>query len=217
MLGSGFCSQRPRAPLLRQAAAHWSGLFPAFEFDAVALADDLGQLLRQRMVSQFEEEGFPADLVQAVSGEAVSSERLLQDPVDARERLLLLKELRADGRLQAVQAVVQRASKLAEKGDLDASQLLPGPVIESSLFDSPSESDLLNQLQTLSPLAECCDYEGLAAGLQAAARALEAFFDGDNSVMVMAEDDAVRRNRLNLLGVLRNQASVLACFDNIQS
>ena len=207
----------PLQTLLGKAAAHWVDLFPAFQCDADTLADDLGQLLRQRMVSQFEEDGFPPDLVQAVSGEAVSSERLLQDPVDARERLLLLKDLRADGRLQAVQAVVQRASKLAEKGDLDASQLLPGPVIESSLFDSPSESDLLNQLQTLSPLAECCDYEGLASGLQDAARALEAFFDGDNSVMVMAEDDAVRRNRLNLLGVLRNQASVLACFDNIQS
>ena len=79
------------------------------------------------------------------------------------------------------------------------------------------QSDLLKQLQTLSPLAEACDYRGLASELQGAARALEAFFDGDNSVMVMAEDEAVRRNRLNLLGVLRNQASVLARFDNIQS
>ena len=155
--------------------------------------------------------------MQAVSGEGVSSARLLQDPVDARERLLLLQDLRADGRLQAVQAVVQRASRLAEKGDLDSSQLVPGRVIEASLFDSPSESDLLKQLEALSPLAEACDYKGLASGLQGAARALEAFFDGENSVMVMAEDDAVRRNRLSLLGVLRNQASVLACFNNIQS
>ena len=113
--------------------------------------------------------------------------------------------------------MVQRASKLAEKGDLDSSQLVPDRVIEGSLFDSPSESDLLKQLETLSPLAEACDYKGLASELQGAARALEAFFDGENSVMVMAEDEAVRRNRLNLLGVLRNQASVLACFDNIQS
>ena len=47
--------------------------------------------------------------------------------------------------------------------------------------------------------------------------ALEAFFDGENSVMVMTDNDAVRRNRLNLLGVLRNQASVLARFENIQA
>jgi glycyl-tRNA synthetase beta chain len=45
---------------------------------------------------------------------------------------------------------------------------------------------------------------------------LEAFFDGDDSVMVMADDPELRRNRLNLLGVLRNQAGVLARFDLIQ-
>ena len=55
------------------------------------------------------------------------------------------------------------------------------------------------------------------AALMLAAVALEAFFDGEQSVMVMADDASVRRNRLNLLGVLRNQASVLARFDNIQA
>jgi glycyl-tRNA synthetase beta chain len=33
--------------------------------------------------------------------------------------------------------------------------------------------------------------------------------------MVMADDPAVRRNRLSLLGVLRNQAAVLADFSRI--
>ena len=37
-------------------------------------------------------------------------------------------------------------------------------------------------------------------------------FDG---VMVMADEPAVRTNRLNLLGVLRNQAAVLADFRRI--
>ena len=169
------------------------------------------------MVSQFEEDGFPIDLVQAVSGEGVTNERLLQDPVDARERLLLLRQLRVDGQLQAVQAVVQRAARLAEKGDLPATQLTPAEVVDAGLFDSPSEAGLMAALESLSPLAEACDYGGLAAGLQAAAVALEAFFDGEQSVMVMADDASVRRNRLNLLGVLRNQASVLARFDNIQA
>ena len=91
------------------------------------------------MVSQFEEDGFPIDLVQAVSGEGVTSERLLQDPVDARERLLLLQQLRSDGQLQAVQAVVQRASRLAEKGDLLATQLTTAEVIDAGLFDSPAK------------------------------------------------------------------------------
>jgi glycyl-tRNA synthetase beta chain len=33
--------------------------------------------------------------------------------------------------------------------------------------------------------------------------------------MVMVEDPALRRNRLNLLAVLRNQASVLADFSRL--
>ena len=47
--------------------------------------------------------------------------------------------------------------------------------------------------------------------------ALAAFFDGDQSVMVMCDDLKVRRNRLNLLALLRNQASVLADFSQIQA
>ena len=56
----------------------------------------------------------------------------------------------------------------------------------------------------------------LASALAASSATLAAFFDGEQSVMVMADDLDLRRNRLNLLGVLRNQASVLARFDLIQ-
>lgn len=207
----------PLQSLFAKAATHWAERFPAFKVEASVLANDLGQLLCQRMVSQFEEEGFPIDLVQAVSGEGVSAERLLEDPVDARDRLLLLKDLRHSGRLQGIQAVVQRASRLADKGDLTEWSLATDDVVDAALFDSPSEAALLAELQAMSPLALARDYAGLAQKLEGAARALEAFFDGDQSVMVMAEDPGVRRNRLNLLGVLRNQASVLARFDNIQA
>jgi predicted esterase len=58
-------------------------------------------------------------------------------------------------------------------------------------------------------------YQALADGLAQGAAALAAFFDGDQSVLVMVDDPAVRRNRLNLLGLLRNQASVLAEFEAI--
>ena len=84
----------PLQSLFKTAATHWAERFPDFKVEASALASDLGQLLRQRMVSQFEEDGFAIDLVQAVSGEGVSTERLLEDPVDARNRLLLLSNLR---------------------------------------------------------------------------------------------------------------------------
>jgi glycyl-tRNA synthetase beta chain len=41
------------------------------------------------------------------------------------------------------------------------------------------------------------------------------FFDGSDSVLVMAENPEIRQNRLNLLGLLRNHARALADFGRI--
>jgi glycyl-tRNA synthetase beta chain len=59
------------------------------------------------------------------------------------------------------------------------------------------------------------DYGLLVAGLEAIAPTVSTFFDGEDSVMVMADDPNLRQNRLNLLGLLRNHARVLADFGAI--
>ena len=203
---------------LQRAAAHWAALLPAFAVDAPALAAELGELLRQRLLSLLEEGGVDPDLVQAVAGETVALERLIRDPADARQRADLLVALRRSGELAAVQAVVTRAARLAEKGDLAGDVLTAAAVVDPALFDKPSEAAMLAVLQQLEPLASgssCERYGALARSLAASADTLAAFFDGEQSVMVMADDPAVRRNRLNLLAVLRNQASVLADFSRI--
>ena len=201
---------------LSNAVEEWAALFPAFAVDASQLHNDLCQLMRQRIVSQLEDDGFAPDLVQAVAGDAVSSQRLLSDPLDVKQRIQLLRDLRDSGQLDAVQAVVQRAAKLAEKGDLARDQLVAGEVVEAERFESASEKDLFAALEQLQPLAQQRSYQALADALVAATPALQAFFDGETSVMVMVEDSALRLNRLNLLAVLRNQASVLAEFESIQ-
>ena len=204
--------------LLQRACAHWAELLPAFQVDPTALAADLGEFLRQRLVSLLEEEGLPVDLVQAVAGEGVSVTRVLADPADARQRAKLLVALRANGQLAAVQAVVTRAARLAAKGDLAADALSPLGVVSPDLFEKSSEAAMLTVLQELEPIASGKGterYQALADGLAQGAAALAAFFDGDQSVLVMVDDPAVRRNRLNLLGLLRNQASVLAEFEAI--
>ena len=120
--------------------------------------------------------------------------------------------------LAAVQAVVTRAARLAEKGQLDASVLSAVEVVDPALFEKSSEAGMLAVIERLQPIATSDSddrYSRLAQGLIAGATALAAFFDGDQSVMVMADDPAIRTNRLNLLGVLRNQASVLADFSRI--
>ena len=204
--------------LLQRACAHWAELLPAFQVDPIALAADLGEFLRQRLVSLLEEEGLPTDLVQAVAGEGVSVTRVLADPAEARQRAELLVALRANGQLAAVQAVVTRAARLAAKGDLALDVLSPERVVSPDLFEQPSETAMLAVLENLEPIASGQGserYQALADGLTRGAAALAAFFDGDQSVMVMVDDPAVRRNRLNLLGLLRNQAAVLAEFERI--
>lgn len=204
--------------LLQRATAHWATILPGFRLDAPLLAADLAEFLRQRIVSLLEEEGVDSDLVQAVAGEGVDLPRLLRDPADARRRAGLLAGLRNSGDLGAVQAVVQRASRLAEKGDLPLDVLQPDAVVDGALFEKPSEAAMLAVLRNLEPIvcgAAADRYEALAAGLAASTDTLAAFFDGEGSVMVMVEEEAVRRNRLNLLAVLRNQASVLADFSRV--
>jgi glycyl-tRNA synthetase beta chain len=94
----------------------------------------------------------------------------------------------------------------------------PQGAVDAALFETPSETAMLRVLEELAPVATSCvesRYGRLADGLAAAAPTLAAFFDGEQSVLVMADDTAIRTNRLNLLGLLRNQASVLADFSRI--
>ncbi|MFM7674060.1 MAG: glycine--tRNA ligase subunit beta [Synechococcus sp.] len=216
------------AALLERSTAHWAEQMPHFGVDAPALAAELGDFLRQRVVSLLEEDGIPVDLVQAVAGETVPPARILADPADARLRADLLVELRSSGALAAVQAVVTRAARLAAKGDLEASVLDPSGVVDPALFEKGSEAAMLQVLQQLCPMATGPQagssdtasrqerYRALAEGLAGGASVLAAFFDGEESVLVMVDDPAVRANRLHLLGVLRNQAEVLADFSRIQ-
>ncbi len=204
--------------VLQRGAEHWAELFPHFRIHPAALAQDLGELLRQRLASLLEDAGVEADLVQAVAGETVPVERLLRDPADARQRVDLLVELRENGRLEAVRAVVTRAARLAEKAELRGDVLAAEGVVDPNLFEKPSEAAMLDVLRRLEPVARAGDahsYAELAEALAESAGTLSAFFDGEQSVMVMADDPAVRRNRLHLLALLRNQASVLADFSRV--
>jgi glycyl-tRNA synthetase beta chain len=204
--------------LLQRCTAHWEALLPHFSVDASALAAELAEFLRQRLVSLLEDQGVDVDLVQAVAGEGLPLESILTDPFDARQRADLLAALRASGELAGVQAVVTRAARLAEKGSLDSTVLSPAGVVDASLFETSSEAAMLQVLEQMHPITTGKDagrHAALAQALAASRDTLAAFFDGEQSVLVMADDGKVRNNRLNLLSVLRNQAFVLADFSRI--
>jgi glycyl-tRNA synthetase beta chain len=204
--------------LLQRFAQEWQEFFPAGTFQALVLANDLTEFFSQRWISLMEEEGLDSDVVQAiVAASALKGASIVRDPLAARDRALFLQSLRREGRLSAIQSVVQRASRLASKGDLGREVLRPREAVDPALFVSKSEAQMFAVLERVGPHAEAQDqYAELAFCLQESATTLAEFFDGADSVLVMCDDLTLRRNRLNLLAVLRNQAEVLADFNQLE-
>lgn len=201
------------ASFLERATLQWQNLLPHFQLDAMVLTAELCEFLRQRWMSSLEEEGLNQDIVRSItSNKGTAQSRLLQDFCDARRRAYLLQDLRDQGKLAPIQSVVQRASRLAEKGDIGRSVMAVDDVVNPELFESKTEADLFATTKALGPLAESDRYGDLAEGLASSSEILAAFFDGPESVMVMSDDLERRKNRLNLLGVFTNQASILADF-----
>lgn len=182
----------------------------------------LATFLVQRVRSLLQDEqGLDYDLANAIATEddPESAQRVLRDPLDALVRGNLLQALRDSGELALIYETINRATRLAAKGDLDTQLIDPQSCIDTNLCRKVSEQAFYDGLTELTPKTEAAlrdrNYEQLIAGLTQIAPIVADFFDGPNSVLVMDEDPNIRRNRLNLLGLLRNHARVLADFGAI--
>jgi glycyl-tRNA synthetase beta chain len=168
-----------------------------------------------------EEQQVDYDLVNAVLGEADPdyTQRALENLLDVQARALFLQQVRTDGTLANIYETVNRATRLAKQGTLDTQTLDPSVAVNPKHFQQSSEQAFYDALVTLLPqtlqASSSRDYELLVAGLGAIAPTISAFFDGPDSVLVMADDPNLKQNRLNLLGLLRNHARVLADFGEI--
>ncbi|MEM9265150.1 MAG: glycine--tRNA ligase subunit beta [Cyanobacteria bacterium P01_F01_bin.13] len=190
--------------------------------NAGELQHELEDFFAQRVHTLLQDdEAIDYDLVNAVVGDGDLNyrQRMLSHLLDARARARFLREIRTNGTLASVYETVNRASKLATKGDLDTTTLNPTDIVDTGLFQSPAETAFYESLQQLVPQTQASqaerDYHKLIDGLKQAAPVVAEFFDGPNSVLVMDDDANVRQNRLNLLGLLRNHARVLADFGAI--
>lgn len=189
--------------------------------DAAALKAQLQDFFVQRVRTLLEERGVDYDLINAVVGEADAeyTDRALQDLLDVRDRALFLQKIRQTGELQSIYETVNRSSRLAAQGELSTTQLNPEAIVDPTLFQSPAEQSFYQALIALVPQTQIAqaerNYQTLIRGLTEIAPIVGNFFDGAESVMVMDENAAIRLNRLNLLGLLRNHARVLADFGAI--
>ncbi|HEY9751925.1 MAG TPA: glycine--tRNA ligase subunit beta [Coleofasciculaceae cyanobacterium] len=204
--------------LLQQVIASFAQAYPSVMKPSVEeLQQQLQEFFLQRVRTLLQEDrGVDYDLVNAVLGEddPVYAQRALDNLLDLRDRAEFLQSLRQNGTLAEIYETVNRASRLAKQGQLDTQTLDPEAVIQPKLLQKSSEQAMYNALIQLNHQTRQAegDYTSLVEGLKQIAPAVSAFFDGPDSVLVMDPDLQIRTNRLNLLGVLRNQARSLADF-----
>jgi glycyl-tRNA synthetase beta chain len=208
--------------LLRQVIGNFLAHQPKLTIDATTLLEQLQEFFFQRVRTLLQEDRtIDYDLVNAVLGEndAEYTERALQDLLDVRDRAEFLQTIRQNGQLNQIYPTVNRASRLAAQGELNKIELDPASIVDRQLFQQPSEQAFYQALLQLVPQTQAAkaerDYQKLVDGLANSTPVVSSFFDGEQSVLVMDENPAIRRNRLNLLGLLRNHARVLADFGAI--
>ncbi|MGB3508510.1 MAG: glycine--tRNA ligase subunit beta [Microcoleaceae cyanobacterium] len=205
--------------LLEQIVREFAKIYPNTDSELLPQLYDFF-LQRIRTILQ-EEKNLDYDLVNAVLGDNDSeyTKRALKDLLDVRNRAVFLQNIRQNGLLDQIYETVNRSTRLAAQGDLDKVQLVPEKVVDLKLFKSDSELAFYQALIDLVPQTEISqktrNYQQLVDALAKIAPTVSNFFDGPESVLVMDPDPKIKQNRLNLLGLLRNNARVLADFGEI--
>ncbi|MEG4976531.1 glycine--tRNA ligase subunit beta [Microcoleus sp. K4-B3] len=205
--------------LLAEVVAEFTAVRPE---TSAELLDQLYEFFLQRIRTLLQEEkNVDYDLVNAVLGEndPEYTERALRDLLDALERALFLQQIRNNQTLDLIYETVNRSTRLAAQGDLDKIELEPKTAVKPELFQKSSEQAFYDAVVQLVPQTllskQTRNYQQLVDSLTEIAPTVSNFFDGPESVLVMDSDPEIKQNRLNLLGLLRNHARVLADFGAI--
>ena len=135
------------------------------------------------------------------------------DLVDAQKRLLVLRAIRKSKNFEPLAVSFKRIRKILEKAGVVAGQ---DRRVNPELFESGAERELRAATQAAAAKVQSFKRAGkyqealeVIAGLRPV---VDKFFDG---VMVMAEKEAVRNNRLALLAQLLAEFTTIADFSEI--
>jgi glycyl-tRNA synthetase beta chain len=135
------------------------------------------------------------------------------DLVDAQKRIVALKAIRKSKNFEPLAVSFKRIRKILEKANLASSDRRH---VNPELFESPAERELYSAVRDAASKVQVQKRAGkyqealeVIAGLR---KTVDQFFDG---VMVMAENEAVRNNRLSLLAELLRELTTVADFSEI--
>lgn len=183
-----------------------SGLFN-HEFDRDALKRTVFEFFLDRLKGYCLDKGYKPD-----EFEAVISVRPTQ-PLDFDTRLKAVKEFRLLPEAESLAGANKRIRNILRKSETTPTQ----PVNYELCLGEPQEIALLQSCQEavtdIGPLLDCGDYTSALTRLARLRDSVDAFFD---HVMVMADDDALRRNRLGLLTLIETLFLRIADISKLQ-
>jgi glycyl-tRNA synthetase beta chain len=174
--------------------------------DRKVVGDQVVEFLRGRLKAQWSEE-FPSDLVEAVLSAG------FDDVVDARKRLEALAEVKTRPDFVPLAVAFKRVANIQEKAGG------PGAArVDPALLRDDAERTLLAELERVEAeaqtLRERRNYPAVLRNVATLEPAVARFFD---DVLVMAEEPALRANRLGLMKRVASLFSDLADFRKIQA
>jgi glycyl-tRNA synthetase beta chain len=154
-----------------------------------------------------EREKFSYDEVNAVFRAGVD------DLVDAHKRLVALKAIRKSKNFEPLAVSFKRIRNILEKSNFKKEN---AEEIQTDLFESGVERELFSAVRSAAAKVQAEKRAGkyqealeVIAGLR---KAVDDFFEG---VMVMAENEAVRKNRLALLAEILREFTTIADFSEL--
>lgn len=149
----------------------------------------------ERFRAHYDEQGIGAEVYLAVHA------RRPTRPLDFDRRVKAVEAFRQLPQALALAGANKRVSNILTKQGGDT----VGETVDRSLLTDPAEQALAEQISQQAdkvlPLFEQGDYAAALTSLASLREPVDNFFD---QVMVMAEDEAIRNNRLAMLNQLRN-------------
>lgn len=168
----------------------------------VEVRGDVVEFIRLRFFNMLTSQGYPQDVVDAVLSAGFDA------PVDALQRVQALAEMKQREDFEALATAFKRVVNIIKGGVTEA--------VRSELFQADCEKQLAAAIERASGEVRQRvgqgDYAGALKAIAALREPVDAFFDG---VMVMAEDQAVRTNRLALLTAVARLFEGIADFSRI--
>lgn len=159
-----------------------------------AVEHDVIEFMLGRFRAWYQDEGFSVDIIQAVLA------RRPTKPADFDQRVKAVSHFRELEAAEALAAANKRVGNILAKfaGQLPAE-------VDLALLQEPAEKALAQDVavmsEALEPVFASGDYQQALSQLASLREPVDAFFD---NVMVMADDEALKQNRLTLLNDLRN-------------